>query len=148
VLVRRAIDARTPPTDLDAQIAWFDALCENLVLLEEYSPGDLRQAVASLDRAVRAHIERGAPTGGAVRGHHRRSTPDDLEADHEHFLASLDELDSLLHVVERDGHGGNRQALGQYGRLLAEALGRHRREEAGTYRLAPPNRPGRPAGKR
>jgi hypothetical protein len=47
-------------------------------------------------------------------------------------------LRGLLRIVERDDHGGNRQALGQYGRILAEALKEHRALERPVPGQGPP----------
>jgi len=44
-------------------------------------------------------------------------------------VTSIEQLWWFYRVVEGEDHGGHRQALGQYGRILAEALRRHRAEE-------------------
>lgn len=128
---RPEVDIHAPPSDLDDLIEWFDRVSYRLVLLEEYPPSDLEAAVARLDEAVRTHIastesELG-PVGGRDRS--RGELRDLLAADHARFPVSLDQLRwSLRRVVEDDlsGHG---QALGQYGRVLTEALRRHREDE-------------------
>lgn len=109
-------------------VDWFESVSYSLVLLEEYSLEEIRSAVRALSAAVRAHIE------AAPRSSLRASRPASelsriVSADHVWFRTSLDQLDWFLGVVERDPHGGNRQALGQYGRILAESLRRHRRDE-------------------
>ena len=55
--------------------------------------------------------------------------PARLVQDHGRFPEGFAELRGLLHVLEQDDHGGNRQAVGQYGRVLLEAIRRHLVEE-------------------
>jgi hypothetical protein len=83
---------------------------------------ELRAAIAALDVAVRAHV-----TTRSTRPPDRST----LESDHERFLLSLEQLWWFYGIVAEDDHGGHRQALGQYGRLVAEALERHLAEERG-----------------
>lgn len=112
---------------------WFDRVSGNLVLLEEYAPGELRAAVEAMARALDAHLaESGSRPRLGVAGTGETSRAAVLDADHERLRASAEQLRALLRVVERDDHGGNRQALGQYGRVLTEALRRHRRDERST----------------
>ncbi len=125
-----------PPHELDALIDWFEWVSERLVLLELFDLDDVGRAVGAIDRAVRDHlaaVEDGAFAGPGGDAAHR------LALDHRMYPTSLEQLAWFLRVVVRDDHGGNRQALGQYGRLLAESLGRHREEErrlAATPRVA------------
>lgn len=49
--------------------------------------------------------------------------------DHARFEESVRELRWYLDRVASDAHGGNRQALGQYWRLVVEAVARHTAEE-------------------
>jgi len=119
------------PPSFDALVDWFDRLSTDLVLLAEYPLGGVGAAAAEFDRQVRNHLSE-----FEVRLRSRRPrTPAErdahalLHADHAWFEVSLDQLRWFLSIVAHDDHGGHRQALGQYGRVLAEALRRHRREE-------------------
>jgi len=101
------------------------------VLLEEYPLSDVRAAIAAVDAAVRSH---GEEANAWVRPLQTAEEETAREAgvilnDHEWFSTSLEQFWWFFRVVEADDHGGHRQALGQYGRVLAEALRRHRRDE-------------------
>jgi hypothetical protein len=130
-----------PPGDLDELVEWFERASTALVLLELYPLEDLRRMVGAVSRAVRGHPRAyddrlGArPPSGADAG-----TWAMLRADHAWFRESVEQLAWFLRVVENEDHGGHRQALGQYGRLLAEALRRHRVLEEGF--LGAPSRTG------
>ncbi len=119
-----------PPHGFDETVDWFERISYDLVLLADYPLPELREAVRHFERAVREHVEAPAPPASGRRPTGPR---EELErvvaADHAWFLDSLGELAELFSVVVGDDHGGNRQALGQYGRVLAEALRRHRRDE-------------------
>jgi hypothetical protein len=125
---RSTVDIRQPPSELDPLVEWIDAVSQNLVLLEPYSLDDLRRAVAAVEAALDGHIA--VPVPPTVE------TPraDELRADHLRYRVSLEELRGLLRVVENDDHGGHRQALGQYGRVLAESVRRHRASESSAPR--------------
>lgn len=125
------VDLRRPPPDLDDLVPWLEAWSLRLVLLEEYPLHDLEGAVAATGRAVELHgieAERwltslgrvDPPTSAAVTV---------LSNDHRWFATSCEQFRWFLGVVEQEDHGGHRQALGQYGRVFAEALRRHRRDE-------------------
>lgn len=119
-----------PPHDFDDTVDWFERFSYDLVLLSDYPLLEIRGAVRHFDRTVREHVEAPArPASGRRPTAPREELERIVAADHAWFLDSLGELGELLSVVERDDHGGNRQALGQYGRVLAEALRRHRRDE-------------------
>ena len=125
---RPTVDIYHPPAGFDPMIDWFEAVSYSLVLLEEYSLAEIRSAVRAVDAAVLAHIA--APTGSPPSVPGRESDlARILAADHVWFRTSVEQLDWFFAVVERDAHGGNRQALGQYGRIFAESLRRHRRDE-------------------
>lgn len=128
---RPVVDITRAPTGFDELIDWFELVSYSLVLLEEFRLPDIRSAVAKIEGAVLAHVR--SPPEEASRPAKKRAQISDLQrvvdADHLWFRTSLDQLQWFLSVVERDDHGGNRQALGQYGRLLAESLRRHRRDE-------------------
>ena len=120
-------DIRLPPTELDALVDWFEQIAYQLVLLAEFSLPDLRHAVEVFAQAVTRHGEQ-PPYGEIGR------TGDDelarvLRADHGWFVTSAEQLRWFLRVVEGEDHGGHRQALGQYGRIFAEAVRRHRAQE-------------------
>ena len=130
---RPMVDIRAPPTDLDALVDWFDRLSYSLVLLEEYPPSELAAAVERIDRAVREHVRRVEATWGSAEAVDRtgRELRRLLASDHLRFAASLEQLAWFLHRVTDDSLGGHGQALGQYGRVFAEALRRHREDERG-----------------
>ncbi len=129
------VDIRHPPADLDALIEWFDRVAYRLVLLEEYPLSDVEAAVAAIDRGVRAHLDADRPGGilpeasAGTEGSGWQSAR--LGDDHERYRTSLEQLRWFLAVVQKEDHGGHRQALGQYARLVAESLRRHRAEEEG-----------------
>lgn len=111
-------------------IDWFERFSYELVLLETFSLDEIRAALDAFEREVRAHLD-GSPLDDrrpiADRGPAERARI--LASDHAWFRTSLDQLEWFYAVVARDDHGGNRQALGQYGRVFAEALRRHRSDE-------------------
>ncbi len=144
--MERRNDVVSPPGDLDGLVEWFDRVCSGLVLLDALPLLDVRAAVTALASAVTDHC---AHPGGPGRPPARATVVWDrslreLAADHERFRTSVQQLWWFYGIVEREDHGGNRQALGQYGRLVCEALRRHRAEErrvGGTGpsgRAAPP----------
>lgn len=128
---RPVVDLHDVPTDFDDLIDWLERWSYGLVLLEEYPVVDLRQAVKQVESAVRAHrvatdqwaLPLLEGDGEAARGGKV------VVSDHIWFETSLEQLGWFFRAVENEDHGGNRQALGQYGRVLAEALRRHRSDE-------------------
>lgn len=120
-----------PPDDLDLLIDWFDGFARGLVLLEEHDLEEIRRAIGSVRDAVIAHCARGTVPGLASPSFppERERLIRLLEAEHERFRTSVEQLAWFYSVVEREDHGGHRQALGQYGRVLAESLRRHRADE-------------------
>jgi hypothetical protein len=119
-------------------VAWFARFSDQLVLLEEFSLHDVVITVRWVEDCVRSHIAAPESPGGmgaTFPTHRGRELAALVRSDHHWFGASLAELTGLREVVERDDHGGHRQALGQYGRLLSAALARHRRDEAELERL-------------
>jgi hypothetical protein len=128
---RPVVDIRHPPEGFDALIDWFELVSYNLVLLEEYSLDDIRGAVTRIAQAIETH----GRTAGPVRPGPDAGSPElgdlarVLTADHDWFRTSVGQLWWFLGVVEREDHGGHRQALGQYGRVLCESVRRHRGEE-------------------
>jgi hypothetical protein len=123
---RRSVLAPSP-SDFDPLVAWLESASDGLVRLEPYRLDDLRAMVHRVAAEVGAHTRRfdtrlGAePPAGRPPG-----TWALLRADHAWFAVSLEQLAWFFGIVENEDHGGHRQALGQYGRLLAEALRRHR----------------------
>jgi hypothetical protein len=104
--------------------------CEELVALGAIPLEEVRGAVDALEHELVVRHP------GLVEGRLRvlrRLGPaaQRLERDHERFPEGFTEIRGLLDVAERDDHGGNRQAVGQYGRILLEAVLRHLSEEAG-----------------
>jgi hypothetical protein len=133
-----ALRSTSSREELDDLLDPFERLSSGLVLLEEVPLERLRASVARFAATILRHSERslatdppGARTSDPGGASHR------LRTEHERFLTSADELLGLLAVVGRDDHGGHRQALGQYGRILVESLRRHRAEE----RAGGPGRP-------
>jgi hypothetical protein len=128
---RAEVDLRTAPADFDALIEWLEAWSYNLVLLEDYPLEQLRVGLAAVESAVRAHREV-AEHWLASRNPSDEETMREaivLQSDHEWFETSIAQFWWFFRVVENEDHGGHRQALGQYGRVLAEALRRHRADE-------------------
>ncbi len=125
------VDVRRPPREFDALIDWFERVSYRLVLLEEYPLDALRSMVRAVDDAVADHCRIEEPLLAAmpVRTPEERTLARVLSADHAWFRTSTEQLDWFLSVVVGEDHGGNRQALGQYGRILAESLRRHRADE-------------------
>lgn len=112
--------------DLDTLIDWFERFSSGLVLLEPHPLDEVRQAIATFDAGVRDHVTAASrPDPGPL------SMDPRLESEHRRFLGSLEQLWWFYRIVEGDDHGGHRQALGQYGRLVTEALRRHRADERG-----------------
>jgi hypothetical protein len=102
----------TPPTRLPELIPWFEEFCRGLVRLSRPSLSEIRAAVSAVEVALRA----GAP---------KPSNPGARGVDAGPWREALGQLHWLLGIVEHDDHGGNRQALGQYGLLVAESLRGH-----------------------
>jgi hypothetical protein len=115
------------PSEFDPLIAWLEAASDGLVRLEPYRIGDLRTMVERVAFQVGSHNrEFDVRLGAAPAADGRPATWALLRADHAWFSVSLEQLAWFFGIVENEDHGGHRQALGQYGRLLAEALRRHR----------------------
>jgi hypothetical protein len=128
---RPVVDIHRPPPGFDALVDWFELVSYNLVLLEDYGLEDIRSAVDRVTRAIVAHgdatrVVAPAPTEEPPE---LRDPARILRADHEWFRTSVEQLWWFFGVVEREDHGGHRQALGQYGRVLCESVRRHRAEE-------------------
>jgi len=140
----RSTDVERHESDLDDAVERFDRFAAGLVRLEPFSLEEVRRSVGAFASRVEGHLREhgvGRLPGGPPQRPPVRRGPD-LDAEHERFRTSVGELRSYLAVVEREDHGGHRQALGQYGRILAEALRLHRADERGllarTGRAGPP----------
>jgi len=128
---RPSVDIRRPPPELDALIEWFESVSYRLVLLEEYPLTEVQEMVRVVSDAVALHGRIEDPLLAAVP---RPSAEEEtliriLVADHAWFRTSAEQLEWFLSIVVREDHGGHRQALGQYGRVFAESLRRHRADE-------------------
>ncbi len=115
---------------LEALVREQRVLSDGLVLLHAIAATTLERSVAKLETVLKEH----QTAFGAWTSHRRFPGPDarvaDLvRGDHGTFFSSIDQLHWLLGIVRRDDHGGNRQALGQYWRVLLEAMGRHSDDE-------------------
>ena len=130
---RPQVDIRSPPVEFDLLVDWLERWAYNLVLLEPYPLSDIRAAVAAVEGAVRRHRIEADRWVQSLRGADEESDrgAEILLSDHEWFETSLDQFWWFFRVVETEDHGGHRQALGQYGRVLGEALRRHRLDERG-----------------
>jgi hypothetical protein len=115
------------PSEFDPLIGWLEGASDGLVLLEPYRLDELRSMVERVADVVATHTrEYDTRLGAAPPPDGRPATWALLRADHAWFSVSLEQLAWFFGIVENEDHGGHRQALGQYGRLLAEALHRHR----------------------
>jgi len=136
-----SVDGRStssPEASLDAEVDRFDRFAFGLVRLEPHPVDELRRSIDRFTGEVAGHLTR-SPS---------RDLPSNLEQEHERFRESLVELRSLLAVVEREDHGGHRQALGQYGRIFAEAMRRHRADERAFFAVREVGPPSGGPGKR
>ena len=122
------------PSTLPELVEWFDRFSLALVRLAPYTLEEIQQVIAVFVRRVEAHV--GPPAHGAPGGtgppDRPRTREELLRREHAWFRTSLDQLRWFLGIVEQEDHGGHRQALGQYGRLLAEALRLHLADEPGV----------------
>jgi len=142
---RPEVDIRTPPPAFDDLIEWLERWSYNLVLLEEFSLADIHAAIGSVETAVKVHREAADRWIAPLREGDEETARGArvILHDHEWFSTSLEQFWWFYRVVEQDDHGGHRQALGQYGRVLAEALRRHRRDERWLEDRRGPVRDGR-----
>lgn len=139
-----SVDIRSPPNDFDSLVEWLERWSYGLVLGENYSLTDLRGALDAVERSVRGH--RIAAEAHVTRlGSADEETADLVRVvlqDHVWFETSLAQFRWFLDVVDQEDHGGHRQALGQYGRILADSLRRHRRDERKLEARSIPRTPG------
>ena len=121
--------ARASSIELVAILETFERMSSSLVLLDPYSLDDVARTVMEFRQSVEDHLEgcgRSSETlddsSGSLPPHRQEES-----SDYAKFAVSLEELNALLEIVRSDDHGGNRQALGQYGKILAEAWRHHLR---------------------
>ncbi len=128
---RPEVDIRRPPGSFDELVDWLERWSCGLVLLEKFPLSDIRTALAATVDAVLAHRVWADGWIGLLQHADEESARRArvLLNDHEWFETSLEQLWWFFRVVEKEDHGGNRQALGQYGRVLGEALRHHRADE-------------------
>lgn len=117
------------PTSIRPVVDELDRVADRLVRLESAPLPEVRELLGRVDALLRAHVAVAAAPG--------ESRGEPADSDHARFLVSLDQLWWFYSIVESEDHGGHRQALGQYGRLLAEALRRHLDEEERWIPRAP-----------
>ncbi|HTW40449.1 MAG TPA: hypothetical protein VMF04_06330 [Thermoplasmata archaeon] len=119
------------PDDFDAAVDWFERLSSDLVRLAEYPLPDVEHAVRTFERRVERHVREFARRLDATEPPRGRASEARalLRADHAWFATSNEQLDWFFRIVAQEDHGGHRQALGQYGRVFAESLRRHRADE-------------------
>ena len=122
--------ARAPRTqdlaDFRLAVDRFERFSSDLVHLEPFSFDQVRTVVERFARDLEDHL---IGVRRAARSTRARVGAPRTAAEHERFRASVEQLRGLLEVVAADDHGGHRQALGQYGRILAEALRLHLADE-------------------
>ena len=127
-----------PPADFDDFVEWLERVGAGLVLLDDRPLTELGPMLATVAPRVRAHVDAAEPAILERAGREpSESEATMLVADHRWFEISLEQLDWFYRIIERDDHGGHRQALGQYVRLLAESLRRHRWRERAWYAGGP-----------
>jgi hypothetical protein len=115
-------------------------LADGLVLLQEFPLPRLAEGVREVEESLAQLHPRAvdpllaewaaAPVTGAV-------PPERLRFEHRTFCASAKQLRWFYEIVEREDQGGHRQALGQYWKLLLEALRHHLRDERQYLERAP-----------
>ncbi|MGC2034299.1 MAG: hypothetical protein WA761_02500 [Thermoplasmata archaeon] len=117
--------------DLRALVTEQSGVADGLVLLHDPPFQVLQEEVERLRQRLLQHhprsvewILRELETAGGDRAASRR-----IRSEHERFTSSLGQLDWLLSIVRENDHGGNRQALGQYWRILLGSIVPHVEEE-------------------
>ena len=123
----------SPPCSLRELIPWFEEFSRGLVRLSDPSIGEIRAAIDALEEALRVDLAA-----------HR--APRDGAGDAVRWREAFLQLRWLLGILEREDHGGHRQALGQYGLLVAESLRSHLFPVDGRGTPAAPPPPGQDRG--
>ena len=129
------VGPRLPPSELDEMVDLLEHISSALVLLDERPLSEVHAAIRDFGLAVQEHVRTlepfASPPGPPSSALSEARAI--LRSDHAWFLGSLEQLEWFYRIVEGEDHGGHRQALGQYGRVLAEALRRHRRDERAYF---------------
>ena len=130
----RSVDSSSIREPLDHGLDGFDRFCLSLVKVEPHPLAEVRGRVLEFAQCLEDHLNRCDRRGSVVELRPASSASQELRltTEHDRFRSSGAELRGLLAVVEREDHGGHRQALGQYGRILVEALRAHRADELGA----------------
>jgi hypothetical protein len=107
-------------------------IADGLVLLHDHPLRVLQREADRLRQRLLGHhpgsmewMLRETEAAGGDRAASRR-----IRSEHERFTSSLAQLDWLLTIVRENDHGGNRQALGQYWRILLGSMVPHMEEES------------------
>jgi hypothetical protein len=115
-------------------------LADGLVRLVPYPRREIWAAIGALEHGLlEVHVpswERQLfplPEGTAVGS----VAVEVVRREHAIFPRSVQQLRWFYGVVEREDHGGHRQALGQYWRLVLEALARHLGDERASLGPSP-----------
>jgi hypothetical protein len=132
---RRLEPVEPPPEEFDHVVDWFERISAGLVLLADYALPDVEGSVREFERRVAAHLVEYGARLDAMRPRAGPATDARalLRADHAWFATSLEQLGWFYRIVANEDHGGHRQALGQYGRVFAESLRRHRADERAYF---------------
>jgi hypothetical protein len=114
-------------------------LADGLVHLHPYPLAEVGEALHALARELlRGHAPRWEEILGGLPGGSRVGSVsvEVLRREHTIFPQSIEQLGWFFDVVVREDHGGHRQALGQYWRLVLESLGRHLGDERSAVERA------------
>lgn len=126
-----AASVRATHADLVALLKTTEPIAERLVLLSALPVEEILSAADRVQSTLVAHTDRADAFLRSLRGQRLtgRVPPELLLHEHRIFPDSARQLRWFLDLVLRDDHGGNRQALGQYWKLLCEALAKHLEDE-------------------
>ncbi|MGA7923635.1 MAG: hypothetical protein WCA77_06635 [Thermoplasmata archaeon] len=116
--------------ELRALVDEQSTLAEGLVRLAPYSRAEIASAIHRLRTVLlERHPYRDPRSPGKRSGLVDGRIARRLEGEHRIFVTSIEQLEWFFQIVQDEDHGGNRQALGQYWKLLLEALQRHLDDE-------------------
>jgi hypothetical protein len=125
----RAGPALASIEELDGLRTHCEDLADRLVRLEPVELPELRTLIRRLRSSlIDGHLPVWEARLSGV-GSGRSAVGLVLSKEHAIFPGSLDRYGWLFDIVEAEDHGGHRQALGQYGKLVAEALRLHLSDE-------------------